>query len=69
MPKTKKKSTSQSRYVYEWSRKNMKQINFCYKKEFVEEFNAACKQLGLVKSQIVKDLMKKTIKKAQKQAQ
>lgn len=49
-----------------YDKENTKMITVKYKKEFVNEFNDACKKLGLVKSQVIKKAMEDIIKKAQK---
>lgn len=37
---------NQRKYIDQWKKENMKQVAASYKKEFVEEFKKACKDLG-----------------------
>lgn len=49
-----------------YQKENMSQIKASYKKEFVEEFKESCKKLEITQSQVIREAMQKTIKKAQK---
>lgn len=51
----------QRKYMYEWSRKNMVMVSARFKKEFVEEFKKACKEQGLIQSQIIRNAMQEVI--------
>lgn len=57
-----KKETPQQKY----DKTNMLGMTTKYKKEFVNEYKEALKKLELKHSDLVRDLMKKTIKKAEK---
>lgn len=57
----------QQAYMYEWAKENMATVNVRYKKEFVQEFKAACKALGLKQSEVIRKAMEETIEKAQGQ--
>lgn len=65
--KKKGSSFNYVKYIGEWKKANMKAIGAQYKKEFVEEFDLACRKLGLVKSQIFRKAMQETIDKANSQ--
>ncbi|MEY8310306.1 hypothetical protein AAK899_12405 [Erysipelotrichaceae bacterium 51-3] len=55
-------------YMYEWSRENMASISVRFKKEFVQEFKEACKELGLKQSTVFRKAMEETIQKRQKES-
>ena len=46
-----------------WDKDNLKIVVGRYRKEFVDEFNQACDEMGLVKSQLIREMMEETIKK------
>ncbi|MFQ9923801.1 MAG: hypothetical protein ACLRVU_09815 [Beduini sp.] len=48
----------------DWSKKNMLFVRAKYKSDFVDEFKAACKQLGITQSDVFREAMKKTIQNA-----
>ena len=58
---------NQKKYVQEWSTQNMKSISGRYKKEFVDEFSASCKKLGIKPSHVFKKAMEQIIEEAKKQ--
>lgn len=45
----------------------MKKMTIAYSKKFVINLNAACEQLGLVRSQFFKKTMEEIIKKAEEE--
>ena len=49
-----------------YAKDNIKNISCSFKKEFVDEFNEACKTLGVKKAALIRELMEQTIEKAQK---
>lgn len=55
---------NQAEYVAEWKRKNMKYVSAAFKSEFVNEFREACQKLNIKQADLIRDMMKKTIKKA-----
>lgn len=59
---TEKMSTSE--YHSRWNKANMKKLNVAYRAEFVDEFKAACKALGVGQSAVIREAMEKTIEKA-----
>lgn len=48
----------------EWSKKNMLFVRAKYKSEFVLEFKEACKKLGVTQSDVFREAMQETVKKA-----
>lgn len=56
----------QSKYNYQWQKENMKSISLKYNTEFVEAFRDACKKLGIKQSEVIRQAMLETIKKAEK---
>lgn len=56
---------NQKEYLAEWSKKNMLFVRGQYKKEFVLEFKAACKKLGVSQSEVIRAAMEETIRKAE----
>ncbi|MCH3961243.1 MAG: hypothetical protein LKF53_02640 [Solobacterium sp.] len=56
----------QSKYQNDWNKKNMKRVSADYKTDFVEEFKASCKELGLSQSDVIREAMRKTIERAKK---
>jgi len=65
MPRKASGNFNQTKYINEWAKENMKAVRASYKKEFVEEFEKACEKLGLKKSQVIRQVMEETIKKAE----
>lgn len=65
MPKKASGEFNQSKYINDWAKKNMGHINVQYKREFTDEFKAACKKLGVSQSEVFREAMEKTIKKAE----
>ena len=63
MPKKASGEFNQAEYLADWSKKNMKRIGAQYKREFVDEFQEACKALGIAQSQVFREAMGATIKK------
>lgn len=60
----KNKKFDQAKYMREWQKENMKQVKASYKTEFVDEFKEACKKLGIKQSDVFRNAMYSTIKKA-----
>lgn len=54
----------QKKYVNEWSKENMALVGARYKKEFVEEYKTAAKQLGLRTSDLIRQMMLDVIEQA-----
>lgn len=55
---------SMSEYHSRWNKANMKKLNVAYKAEFVDEFKAACKTLGVKQSAVIREAMENAIEKA-----
>lgn len=64
MPRKSSGEFDQIKYQNDWKKENMKQVGGSYKNEFVEQFKAACKKLGVSQSEVIKSAMEETIKKA-----
>lgn len=62
----KEKKFNQQEYTSDWDKNNMAMITAKYKKEFVSEFKAACKELGLTQSEVIREAMMNTISKTKK---
>ncbi len=60
-----KEKFNQAKYMREWQKENMKQVKASYKTEFVDEFKEACKKLGIKQSDVFRNAMYSTIKKAE----
>lgn len=56
---------NQQKYIAEWSKQNMGRIGVQYKKDFVDQFKAACKKLGISQSEVIRKAMEETIRKAE----
>lgn len=56
---------NQIKYQNDWKKQNMKQVGGSYKTEFVDEFKAACKKLGVSQSEVIRAAMEETIRKAE----
>ena len=56
---------NQSQYINDWAKKNMGHINVQYKKEFTDQFKAACKKLSVSQSEVIRAAMEETIRKAE----
>ena len=56
---------NQIKYQHDWKKQNMKQVGGSYKTEFVDEFKAACKKLGVSQSEVIRAAMEETIRKAE----
>ena len=54
----------QNKYMYDWSKENMKPVGARYKADFVNEFKEACAKLGLTQSQVIREAMQQVIDKA-----
>ena len=63
----KKEAFNQTEYQAEWDKKNMLFVRGKYKKDFVFEFKAACKKLGITQSEVIRKAMEETIRKAGEQ--
>lgn len=57
----------QLKYQEEWKKRNMLKVTASYKKDFVEEFRAACETLGIKQSEVFRAAMIETINKAKNQ--
>lgn len=64
MPRKASGNFDQAKYMAEWRRENMRTINGIYKAEFVDEFKTACKKLNVSQSEVFRQAMEETIKKA-----
>ena len=64
MPRKASGNFNQSKYINEWKKDNMKSIKVSYKTDFVELFKSACSKLGVTQSQVIREAMEETIKKA-----
>jgi len=64
MPRKSSGEFDQIKYQNDWKKENMKQVGGSYKNEFVEQFKAACKKLGVSQSEVIKSAMEETIEKA-----
>lgn len=51
-----------------WDKQNMKFVRGKYKKEFVDEFKAACDRLGITQSEVIRSAMQQTIEKAKEKS-
>lgn len=60
------KKFDQAKYMREWQKENMKQVKASYKTEFVDGFKEACRKLGIKQSDVFRNAMYSTIKKAEK---
>lgn len=67
MPDNKSASFDQSKYQNEWNKQNMKRVAAAYKTDFVEQFRSACKKLGISQSEVIRQAMVETIRKAEEQ--
>lgn len=65
MPKKASGEFNQSQYINDWAKKNMGHINVQYKREFTDEFKAACKKLGVSQSEVIRAAMEESIRKAE----
>lgn len=54
-------------YRQEWNKKNMKSVGASYRAEFVDEYKAAAKKLGLKTSDLIRQVMEDVIKQANEQ--
>ena len=61
-----KEKFNQAKYMREWQKENMKQVKASYKTEFVDDFKEACRKLGIKQSDVFRNAMYSTIKKAEK---
>ena len=60
------KKFDQAKYMREWQKENMKQVKASYKTEFVNDFKEACRKLVIKQSDVFRNSMYSTIKKAEK---
>lgn len=49
-----------------YAKKNIKKLSCSFNKEFVDQFRDACKSLDITQSDVIRQVMQKTIDKAQK---
>lgn len=66
MPRKASGDFDQIKYQNQWIKENTKPISGRYKAEFVDEFKAACKKLGITQSDVIRKAMEETIKEANK---
>ena len=66
MPKKASGNFNQVKYMQEWSKENMLQLSFRYKKSFVEEFKKACDALSIKQSDVIRKAMQDTIDQAKR---
>lgn len=64
MPKQKSGEFDQLQYIADWKKQNMKAVGSQYSADFVNEFKAACKKLGLVQSDVFRKAMQSVIDEA-----
>lgn len=57
---------NQAEYTRKWDKEHMSHITGKYKKEFVDQFKQACKELGITQSEVFRKAMQETINKVQK---
>ena len=50
-----------------WQKEKSGTVLGKYRKEFVDEFKEACKKLGITQSEVIRQAMIETIKKAEEQ--
>lgn len=55
---------NENQYKRDWKKKNMGVVRGTYKKDFVDQFKEACKTLGIKQSDVIREAMEQTIKKA-----
>lgn len=65
MPKKSSGEFDQIKYQNDWKKQNMRQVGGSYKNDFVSEFKAACKKLGVSQSEVIRSAMEETIRKAE----
>ncbi|MDD6726739.1 MAG: hypothetical protein PUE16_05270 [Lactimicrobium massiliense] len=56
---------NQVKYQNQWIKENMAPVAARYKKNFVDQFKAACKKLGVSQSEVIRSAMEETIRKAE----
>ena len=64
MPKKPSGNFDQMEYIAQWKSEHMKSVNTSFKSDFVDEFRAACKTLGVKQADIVRQAMQDTIDRA-----
>lgn len=62
----KNKKFDQAEYTRQWDKEHMSYITGKYKKDFVDQFKQACKELGITQSEVFRKAMQETIDRAQK---
>lgn len=62
-----KNKFNQAEYTAQWDKENMSRVVGKYKKDFVDQFKEACKELGITQSEVIRTAMQDTIKKANSQ--
>lgn len=65
MPKKASGDFDQVKYQNQWIKENMSEVRARYRNDFVSEFKAACKKLGVSQSEVIKAAMEETIRKAE----
>lgn len=55
------------KYRQEWNKKNMKSVAGSYRADFVDEYKAVAKKLGLKTSDLIRQMVQDTIDKANQQ--
>lgn len=57
---------NENEYKREWKKENMKMVRASFKKDFVDQFKEACKQLNITQADAIREAMEQTIEKAKK---
>ena len=55
---------NENEYKREWKKENMKMVKASFKKDFVDQFKEACKQLNITQADAIREAMEQTIEKA-----
>ncbi len=55
---------NENEYKREWKKENMKMVRASFKKDFVDQFKEACKQLNITQADAIREAMEQTIEKA-----
>jgi len=59
-----KEKFDQKKYQQKWDKENLLPVYVKYKAAFVKEFRAACKKIDKSQSEVIREVMEETIKKA-----
>lgn len=55
---------NENEYKREWKKENMKMVRASFKKDFVDQFKEACKQLNITQADAIREAMEQTIERA-----